>query len=401
MNDDWIETTLGEVASLTIGRTPPRKDPRYWTDDVALPFCTIADMNGWHLYPKREGITPLAVAEGRAKRVPAGSLLMSFKLTIGRIGFAGRDLFPNEAIVWIEPFSAEVDVRYLAYSLDAQDLSAGSGRAVKGNTLNSESLRAIPVELPPLKVQRRIVDLMEHLDAHLANLQTERDAATAHMRLLRNAAFADIGTIPAHRVFDIRMGRQRSPSRASGPHMTPYLRAANVKEGYLDFTDVKEMDFDNREQSDFGIRTGDVMVSEGSGSPDAVGACAQVGMLPSPVVCFQNTLLRYRAIEGVSRSGYVHHWCRWAYESGAFRDVATGTNILHIGARRAAEMLVPNLSLSEQDRVVEDLDSWQAVVRNLGIEWDRGRLVRKAVLSALLGKDLEVPGSYDELLGVV
>lgn len=59
MNEEWAQSTLGEVADLTIGRTPPRGESRFWTDDLTRPFCTIADMpegGGWFT-PGREGVT--------------------------------------------------------------------------------------------------------------------------------------------------------------------------------------------------------------------------------------------------------------------------------------------------------------------------------------------------------
>ena len=99
---------------------------------------------------------------------------MSFKLTIGRVGFAAVDLFPNEAIVHIsvKPGVA-CSEKFLAFWLENQDHTAGASRAVKGNTLNKDSLSAIPVLLPPTPVQARVVDLMEHVDHHIASLDAE------------------------------------------------------------------------------------------------------------------------------------------------------------------------------------------------------------------------------------
>ena len=54
MRDGWERTTLGQIANLTIGRTPPRDDPGYWTHDLARPFCTIADMTSSEVMPTRE-----------------------------------------------------------------------------------------------------------------------------------------------------------------------------------------------------------------------------------------------------------------------------------------------------------------------------------------------------------
>ena len=76
--------------------------------------------------------------------------------------------------------------------------------------------------------------------------------------------------------------------------MVPYLRAANVKDGQLDLTDVKTMDFNPSEQRTFSLMPGDVLVSEGSGSLGTVGASAVWNAEIDGVVCFQNTLLRLR-----------------------------------------------------------------------------------------------------------
>lgn len=105
-------TKLGEIAELTIGKTPPRDKSVYWDAESNLPFCTIADMIEPVVCETRESISSRAVAEGKAKLFPAGTLMMSFKLTIGKIAFAGVDLWPNEAIVGIDPHDGEQMKKY-------------------------------------------------------------------------------------------------------------------------------------------------------------------------------------------------------------------------------------------------------------------------------------------------
>lgn len=182
MRDGWARTTLGEVAEITIGRTPPRNEPRYWTADLSRPFCTIADMTGWCVNPQREGVTDLAVREGKARPVPCGALLLSFKLSIGRVGFAARELYPNEAIAWLRPRNTGLELRYLAYWLEHEDLTAKAGRAVKGQTLNSTTLKQLRVVLPTLVEQRRIVDAIGAVDAALSATR-EQMAAVRTLRL--------------------------------------------------------------------------------------------------------------------------------------------------------------------------------------------------------------------------
>lgn len=172
---DWPVTTLGEVAALTIGRTPPRGEPKWWTTSLERPFCTIADMGPMTVLPQREGVTALAEAQGKAKRFAAGTLMMSFKLSIGKVGFAAVDLFPNEAIVGIEVEHGALDERYLAHYLASQDLTRAAGEAVKGKTLNSTSLRAIHVVIPPADVQAQVVRKVDAMYELAEALRAEAD----------------------------------------------------------------------------------------------------------------------------------------------------------------------------------------------------------------------------------
>ena len=175
--DDWKFARLGDVSKLHIGRTPPRSEAKYWSTNLERPFCTIADMTGRYCRPVREGVTELAENEGKAKRILAGTLLMSFKLTIGRVAFADCDLFPNEAIVSILPDHGAVTAEFLYYFLGSRDLTRESGQAVKGKTLNGASLRSIEVLIPPLSEQREIVDLMDAVERQIESVTSHRDAA--------------------------------------------------------------------------------------------------------------------------------------------------------------------------------------------------------------------------------
>lgn len=213
MHKDWESTTLGDIATLTIGRTPSRNDPSFWTTDLSRPFCSIADMTGPVVVPTREGVTQVAEEAGKAKRVPAGSLLMSFKLTIGRVGFAGCDLFPNEAIVWVEPRERdEVDKKFLASLLGAYDYSPFIASAIKGGTLNLTSMKSLPLRIPELDEQIRIADLMAAVDDEFDALREAR----ARTEILRTALLQDLLS-GAHRIpesYDRLLKKQAATSGA-------------------------------------------------------------------------------------------------------------------------------------------------------------------------------------------
>ncbi|GAA3001105.1 hypothetical protein JCM13580A_31300 [Streptomyces drozdowiczii] len=274
-----------------------------------------------------------------------------------------------------------------------------SGTVQRRKRLNPEQLLQIELPIPPLEVQARIVDVLNAVDDQASALDMEADALRDVLRRLRVDSMTDssVDEVRADEAFSIMMGRQRSPQRASGPHMTSYLRSANVGYGTLDLSDVLEMDFNPSERETFGLRYGDVLVSEGSASETAVGMPAMWrDELTSPV-CFQNTLLRYRAIQGVSIPVFVKHWCLWAYESGQFRDVAGGTNIKHIGSRRAVQMLVRLPSVADQERIATELDSMSEVVVATRAEAARLREVRAGLLAGLLDRSIDIASAASEV----
>lgn len=200
MTSKWETVRFGDVATRVIGRTPPRKDSRYWTADPGeRPFCTIADMKFREVAFAREGISKLAEDEGKAKRVPAGSLLLSFKLSLGRVAITKSDLFTNEAIAWVIP-GDRVTRDYLFVALESLDWGSLGSRAVKGKTLNAESLDAIMLPLPSLAEQRRIVDLIgavdDAIEAAEVFLRHSRELRVAATRsYLDSDLFAPIGDI--------------------------------------------------------------------------------------------------------------------------------------------------------------------------------------------------------------
>lgn len=279
-----------------------------------------------------------------------------------------------------------------SFAKRALGLSTGSA-AVSRNRLKEEDFLSLLVALPPVPLQRETVKVIAAIDAAVAATVGEARGLAEVLKIRRADLVNDAGrsSVPASSAFDIRLGRQRSPQRATGPSMTPYLRSANIGYDELRLDDVMSMDFDQRERERYFLQDGDVLVSEGSAGAEAVGMPAAWHDEIEGPVCFQNTLLRYRVVEGVTTSEFVRHWCLWAYESGTFRDTAPdGVNIKHIGEKRAKKMPVRLPPFDEQDRIVEEIEPLSAAVASLRAETTRLREVRAAMLDALLTRKIEI-----------
>ena len=154
-------------------------------------------------------------------------------------------------------------------------------------------------------------------------------------------------------ISEVRLGRQRSPKRATGPNMRPYLRAANVTWNGLDLSDVKQMDFNLSELEIYRLEPGDILLAEASGSLDEVGKPALWdGQIEN--CCFQNTLIRVRAENRFVP--YLFHHLLSDARSGALGRAARGVGIHHLGAERASVWAVALPPLAEQHRIVAEVE---------------------------------------------
>lgn len=171
----WRWVKLSEIAVLQIGKTPSRKETTYWSESK-YPWVSIADLK--HLSTitsTKEGITELAAQDCFNSRIsPKGTLVMSFKLTIGKTSFLGMDAYHNEAIISIFPKINDLKI-FMFWALSGLDLTTEQSNAIKGNTLNREKLENLDFPLPPLVEQKRIVEKVDELMVLCDKLEAEQE----------------------------------------------------------------------------------------------------------------------------------------------------------------------------------------------------------------------------------
>jgi len=186
----WREESLGDLCDITIGRTPSRAEPRFWRNGT-LPWLSIADMSqGVNLAQTKERITEVAVAECGGRLVNPGTLLMSFKLSVGKLGFARVPMYTNEAIAALPVRAGKrLEPRFLFRALQNTRLSEGADRAVMGLTLNGEKLARIRIAYPvDENEQRRIVDILDKGDT----IRRKRREAIAITEELLRSTFLEM-----------------------------------------------------------------------------------------------------------------------------------------------------------------------------------------------------------------
>lgn len=166
----WMWCRFGTIVKMRIGKTPPRGEQVYWSNGKHN-WVSISDMvEGGTIKAVKEKVSDIAVNEiFKCYPTPKGSLLMSFKLTVGRTSILGVDAYHNEAIITIVPYADVNNIfrDYLFYILPTISNSGDSKDAIKGKTLNNKSLNNLLIPLPPLLEQKRIVTKIELVNSKI------------------------------------------------------------------------------------------------------------------------------------------------------------------------------------------------------------------------------------------
>ncbi len=182
----WMWVRLPQICDYKVGKTPSTKSSVYWAENDGFNWVSIADLNHRGLVSEtsRRISDKAALEVFKSAPAPAGTILMSFKLTLGKVSILEKPAFHNEAIISIYP-KDRVFKNYLFMVLPARALGGNTKSAIKGNTLNSESIAALTIPLPPLAEQHRIVAKVDELMALCDQLETQHiNAAEAHEKLV-------------------------------------------------------------------------------------------------------------------------------------------------------------------------------------------------------------------------
>ncbi|RAO22962.1 restriction endonuclease subunit S [Micromonospora noduli] len=251
---------------------------------------------GRNLVKTKEQITQLAVAEAAGRLVQPGTVLLSFKLSIGKVGIAGIPLFTNEAIAALPIRQPGLVLpQFLYWALRTLDLTSNTSRAAMGQTLNKAKLQLLQVPLPPVHEQRRIAEVLDRAD----ELRAKRREALAHLNDLTRSIFLDMfatevsNTWPTVTVADV--ADQRKGSIRTGPFGSQLLHSEFVDDGVavlgIDNAVSNEFRWDERrfiseekyqQLARYTVHPGDVLIT-------IMGTCGRCAVVPDDIPRAINT----------------------------------------------------------------------------------------------------------------
>lgn len=150
---------LNELCDINIGKTPSRSNPKYWENN-GNKWLAISDLKSKYILESKEKITNLAIEENNMKLVPKDTVVMSFKLSIGKVAILKEDMYTNEAIANFQIKNKEIITsEYLYYALKTLNFD-NVDRAVMGATLNKKKLNDIKILYCDIGIQNKIVNVL-------------------------------------------------------------------------------------------------------------------------------------------------------------------------------------------------------------------------------------------------
>ena len=285
----------------------------------------------------------------------------------------------------------ELDLRWLRYLLEHYATTGVLEESATGSTIKhlpQRQLRELPVPLPPLKEQRRIVDLLED---HLSRLDVASSQVRSSADRLLQLRLGQLcrwrtesleaspdGPRALGEVAETSLGKMLDAKRSSG-ESTAYLRNINVRWGRIDMSDVFTVPLSDQERAKFSLRQGDLLVCEG-GEPGR----AAIWESDQPMT-FQKALHRVRVRPGADvLVAFLQLMLEEFVRTGRAADIFTGTTIKHLPQEKLRQIRIPLPPAHLQAQVLAEAEAADSASARLDDELRQVAVRSQALRRSLL-----------------
>lgn len=376
MKEGWQTKALGELCEIELGKTPARANASYWdekceTGNVWLSIADLLKAESNVVFDSKEYVSDKGAAI--CKLVPKGTLLVSFKLTLGRLAYAGRDLFTNEAIAALTIFNeSEISKEFLFYCLTFFDWvkAAENDVKLKGMTLNKAKLKVMPVSFPPLPEQQLIVALLDEAFAGLTTAKANAERNLHNARALFESHLQSVFSQRGEEWEEKRIEEwcdsvmdcvNKTAPVVEGPTPFKMIRTTNVRNGRVDVSKVRFVT-----EEIFKIWTRRQIPQKGDVILTREAPMGEVGMLlTNDKVFLGQRLVSYR----VNSEKLDNQFLLFALQSGDLQGQihakASGSTVQHMRVPDTKNLLLAAPPLTTQRKVVEHLISLREETQHL------------------------------------
>lgn len=233
--------------------------------------------------------------------------------------------------------------------------------------LTQSDMCKIPIPLPPLAEQERIVAKIEELfagiDAGVENLKSVKNQIALYRQSVLKSAFDfDASTFSALKnlIDKVRYGTSKKCSTEENVNSMPVYRIPNIdfKKGVLDKTDLKFASFDDSEKSSLMLKSGDILIIRSNGSLNLVGRAALVYNTDTNGL-YAGYLMRLR-IKDTEKllPKFLLHFLNSGKARAYIEEKAKSTSgVNNINSEEISDLQIPVPTLAEQERIVAEIES--------------------------------------------
>ena len=176
---------LDEISNVTIGKTPPRSEQEcFTTNKNDVKWVSISDLgkSGMFIFDTSEKLTQEAVNKYNVKVIPKDTVILSFKLTVGRTGFTTEDMTTNEAIAHFDLNNKELN-NYLYCTLTYFNYSDLGSTSSIATAINSKIVKSIKIGIP----SKEQLDKFNKLTSSMFNLVKNNEKENKKLEQLRDS----------------------------------------------------------------------------------------------------------------------------------------------------------------------------------------------------------------------
>jgi type I restriction enzyme S subunit len=180
--EGWFYKKAIDICEVAIGKTPPRNETEWFSENENdIPWVSIRDMgqSGVYIQNTNEYLTEEAVKKFNVRRVPNNTLLLSFKLTIGRLAITNGEMLTNEAIAHFNLNNLQsISTEYLFLYLKVFDYNSLGSTSSIATAINSSMIKNIPILLPSNLVLESFNERVQPIFSEIKTLLTQIQSLT-------------------------------------------------------------------------------------------------------------------------------------------------------------------------------------------------------------------------------
>lgn len=168
----WTLNKVKHNFSFKTGFTPPSGKSEYYENGTHI-WINISDLQGREVNNSANKLTDKAIEDYKPEIVPSGSLLYSFKLSVGRVAFATVECYTNEAIFSIDP-NGPANLNFFYYSLPEQVIKNANENIYGAKILNQELIKNAILVTPPPVEQAKIAKYLDQKTSEIDDLIADK-----------------------------------------------------------------------------------------------------------------------------------------------------------------------------------------------------------------------------------